>query len=243
MKQHFCRAIASTVFLFLSFIELSQASPTWTLKSRGMIAAGFDFYGIFGNAGKSLEGLEFTQAITSSVDVSLWSGSSSTSFSNEIYGSGPGFIDLVTINGVTVVFEAVATNRGYQAIWNALTSPGLYWAPPFDQAISLQHGITALGERLDVVISATSYKEPFVQSLDFNQVLAAPFDFSSSMSYSTFESKFAYFSGYNVSVSVNNDFIAPQTEEIPEPATLHLILVGIFGLMVYAHSFEAAKNT
>ncbi|WP_348698461.1 hypothetical protein [Duganella fentianensis] len=114
------KKIISTVFAWLfTLISPHVDAQTWTLSTYGHITAGSDDSNAFG-AGKNLNGLQYVNTLTISVDPKLYQlpryfPDVGQGFMDPVPGSFT-FTSSVTINGKTVQFEALAS-RGIQQIF------------------------------------------------------------------------------------------------------------------------------
>lgn len=163
---------ASAVFALCAVASnVYAAGETWTVTITGHITDGFDSAGLFGGVGQSLAGLAFSQSITASVDPAQWENIDTAS-GLQYYGEGPGFSDVVTINGRSLTFSAnysSGTMGSFQYLSSGLSQYTTFW----DSIISQQGGYTSDGDWLYVVNYAGSSLIGFVPELDFSQKISA----------------------------------------------------------------------
>jgi hypothetical protein len=211
-------------FSFCAFSGGAHAAEkTWTITLTGHVNQGYDYTGVFGAAGKFLNGLSYTQTITASTDISKWGNFFSDSGARSLYGSGPAFTTTVSIKEVTLTYSSLSTFSGRQALINGVSNPNTNF--DIDSMRSDQYGITANGEFLQAIFSASSYT-PFVPTLNFGQSIPLITTAGKIQAESSFEidgSQRARFLG-------NVDSFSISTTAVPEPETYAMLLAGL-GLM------------
>ncbi|MES2126982.1 MAG: PEP-CTERM sorting domain-containing protein [Pseudomonadota bacterium] len=221
------KLISAATLLLLGTLQ-AQAAQVWTVTAQGFITSGVDTSGVFGTPGQQLRSLAFSQTITASVDPALWGTAGGTPVLASMFGTGPGFTSVVTVDGHRVTFTGVSTESGGQTLDDA-RSAGL--APHFDLASSQQQGHTANGDLLYAEASLNGYAN-FVPTLDFGQAISVQlihsplhpsvhFSISGSQS-ANFESTFIDSFGVNT------------VSAVPEPSASVMLLAGLAGLACLA---------
>ncbi len=201
----------------------SLSAQAWTVSAQGVIESGVDDSGIFGTAGQNLRGLTFTQSISADSEPANWSGHGALDYLSSMWGSGPGFSDTITINGVSVTFKALSTASGSQVICDHLSTygPG---RSSFDEIASTQTGYTAAGDRLLADVGATNYVTAFVPGLDTAQTISRDTKLGAYLISSRFSiagSQNAHFESTWV------DHLDVNVSAVPEPETWSMLLAGL----------------
>lgn len=215
--------LAVAVMATGAFCASAQASPVWTVSAQGTIAFGSDFAGIFGTAGQSLAGLQYTQTITSSVDPAQYGYASAGPNSVVMYGSAPGFTQTFTVNGKTVSYTVAQSTRGEQVLSNEATQGGL------DMVRSHQYGNDADGNRIDAQINAetTNPADAFVPGIDFSQKAVVDVTKASTFGWFSVGNQWG---GFDVFAGTSIDTLSINVSDVPEPASLGLVGLGFAGI-------------
>lgn len=215
-----------------TFSRGAKASPVWNITTKGTIQQSWDYTGVFGGADKSLDGLEFTQLMTVSVDPTKYSSHDVADNFNWLYGYDNPFTVTVTVNDKTVNFNIV--NSAYQEQYiqnNATAKVGGY-----DYIYSSDHGFDgANGNYLSVYsfAYAKDTSRSFGLNLDFEETV----QFINQPNVKVGSNFYLQDKSGNYLATINTyadsiAFVASDTADVPEPESISLFGLGLIGLSI-----------
>jgi hypothetical protein len=229
MKMKLMTAVGGV--LLLLYGAAAHASVLWTVTTTGKIGYGEDHDGVFGLPGQRLDGLEFTESITTDVDPAAWSNSVSSIENDYRSDQGPNFKVSVSVNGVSHEWTSVTGSNGVVLVQN---SGSLRGGNYFDAVASNQFGYTANGDVLQAVNRVFGGQHMFVPSPRYDQSFGQTID-------GTYDSSVYFLLAVPTSadtvtrrVMFNSENVSALTvtvSEVPEPGVFSLVGLGLAGMV------------
>ena len=223
-------------------LAMHANASTWTVTATGFISDGIDGLNLFGLTGISrgdLSGMRFTQVITASTSLSDYTNLDvyNQKGLSVLYSGIGSFSDTATVSGKSATVNVQTSTNATQSLSNAISIPSNFQQ---DTIYTYNTGLTADGQEFTAYSSASSTTDAFVSSLNFGQSLYRVItgNISTESNFDLYDpilSQATRFTGTidSITITANGD------ADVPEPAPLALLGIGLFGFL--ASRRRAAK--